>query len=108
MANRRSDVSSHPTSGEVQTYLESYCDHFNLHPRIRLRASIRNVIRDEEAKKWILDIEGRNPETFDKVVIANGMNQLPKQPRIPGMELFTGTAIHSRSFKRHLSTETPL
>lgn len=94
-------MSSHPTALQVQEYLINYSKHFNLGPSLRLNTSIKKVTFDEERKKWILHIEGSDPKTFDKVVLAGGgMVSAPSIPLIEGMERFGGITAHSQSFKR--------
>ncbi|CEJ88489.1 hypothetical protein VHEMI04733 [[Torrubiella] hemipterigena] len=79
--------------------MEDYADHFNLRPRLRLNTTVTKVRRDEKANKWILDIEGSDPQIFDRVVMATGIQGTPHIPKIPGMELFAGNNVHSRAFK---------
>ncbi|KAF6828212.1 hypothetical protein CMUS01_08666 [Colletotrichum musicola] len=84
---------------EVQKYLESYADHFNLRPHISFNTKVTRVQRDERADKWIIKVEGSADEAFDRVIMATGLHQKPNYPKIQGIELFAGRQIHSKSFK---------
>lgn len=81
--------------------MEDYADHFNLRPRLRLNTTVTKVRRDEKANKWVLEIEGSDPQLFDRVVMATGIQGTPHIPKIPGMELFSGNNVHSRAFKEY-------
>ncbi|KAF2128140.1 dimethylaniline monooxygenase 2 [Dothidotthia symphoricarpi CBS 119687] len=95
------DVSSFPTGAQVATYLTTYCEHFNLQPRIRLNTTIRRFTYDDDRQKWVVGLEGESEEFFDKVVIAiGGVTSLPNLPLIEGTEKFGGVSVHSRAFKR--------
>ncbi len=84
----------------MQSYLESYADHFALRDKMRLNTNVTRVSRDEDAGKWVVEIDGERRELFDKIVLATGINQLPHVPTISGLEKFTGQTLHSRAFKR--------
>jgi dimethylaniline monooxygenase (N-oxide forming) len=88
-------------SKERVSYIESYAEHFNLNKCFRLSTSVRRISYDIATKKWILDIGGAGLETFDKVVVAMGINTIPNIPKLTGAELFEGDYIHSQSFKRY-------
>ncbi|CAH0044434.1 unnamed protein product [Clonostachys solani] len=94
------DAPSHCTARDVQDYLESYVEHFGLSSRLRLGTNIQKVIRDEEADRWKLLVEGSDPLFFDKVVIATGAQQEPQIPDLPNIDKFSGNSVHSRSFKK--------
>ncbi|CAO2658055.1 Nn.00g073150.m01.CDS01 [Neocucurbitaria sp. VM-36] len=95
------DIPSYPTAAQVQQYLVSYLENFNLEPRIRLDTSIEQITFDEQRQQWVLHIKGKAHEYFDKLIIANGgMVGLPNVPTIEGIEEFKGTSVHSRAFKQ--------
>lgn len=60
--------------------------------------------RDKEQQKWILNIrtpDGKEVrETFDKLIVANGTNNMPKFPTLTGQDDFKGEILHSKDFKR--------
>ncbi|KAH7322739.1 flavin monooxygenase-like protein [Stachybotrys elegans] len=93
------DTPAHCSAREVQDYLESYADHFNLRPHLRLNTDVKRIWRSDEHAKWQLELAGAASEYFDKVVVATGPHQLPMMPQFEGEELFTGRLMHSRAFK---------
>ncbi|KAH0442394.1 dimethylaniline monooxygenase 2 [Colletotrichum camelliae] len=93
------EVPSLCSAGDVQRYLASYVEHFNLRPSLRLSTSITRVYRDESANKWVIEIDGGPDEMFDRVIMATGQNHTPKYPDIKKIELFRGETLHSKSFK---------
>ncbi|KAL6414436.1 FAD/NAD(P)-binding domain-containing protein [Ilyonectria robusta] len=84
---------------QVNQYLESYVDHFNLRPHMRLNTAVKRIVR-EESNKWRLDFEFAPSEYYEKVVIATGPHHEPVMPTIQGARLFSGRIIHSKAFKR--------
>lgn len=84
---------------QVNQYLESYVDHFNLRPHMRLNTAVKHIAR-EESNKWRLDFEFAPSEYYEKVVIATGPHHEPVMPTIQGARLFSGRIIHSKAFKR--------
>ncbi|RKL20363.1 hypothetical protein BFJ68_g3069 [Fusarium oxysporum] len=91
---------SHCPSAKVEEYIESYVDHFNFRDKLRLGVSVEKVRRDDERNRWVVDIQGSEPEYFDKVIMATGGNNRPHIPKVEGMEQFEGEVLHSRAFKR--------
>ncbi|CAK7231354.1 hypothetical protein SEUCBS140593_007897 [Sporothrix eucalyptigena] len=102
------DTPSLCASSYVDDYLQSYTDHFQLHPRIRLNTAIRSIKRDDENNKWLIAVApaGSPDDTptetliFDKLVMATGTNDKPSMPKIDGLDTFTGRVLHSQAFKR--------
>jgi len=95
------DISSCLTAAEVQQYLVSYAEHFNLGTHLRLNATVNQITFIDDRHQWAVDIEGEDVQHFDKVVIAiGGMTSLPNTPKTGGLDKFTGTALHSRAFKK--------
>ncbi|KAF5022589.1 hypothetical protein F66182_5360 [Fusarium sp. NRRL 66182] len=93
------DTPSHCTAGHVQDYIESYVDHFNLRPKLRLSTVVSGVRRDDDGR-WAVDIQGSGPEYFDKVIMASGINSSPHIPKLVGLDQFDGQVLHSRAFKK--------
>ncbi|KAF4439181.1 flavin depend monooxygenase that catalyses the oxidation of rubrofusarin to 9-hydroxyrubrofusarin [Fusarium austroafricanum] len=91
---------SHCTAKQVEEYLESYVDHFNFRSKLRLGVTVSKVRRDDESKRWVVDLQGSGPEYFDKVIVATGINNRPHIPELEGIDQFKGQILHSRSFKK--------
>ncbi|WYZ46684.1 hypothetical protein EsH8_IX_000909 [Colletotrichum jinshuiense] len=89
-----------PPAKEVESYLEGYVKRFNIRQFMRFNTNITCISHDDDANKWLIEIDGSSTESFDRVIIATGLNQTPNYPNITGIELFTGEQLHSKSFKR--------
>ncbi|KAH8678165.1 flavin monooxygenase-like protein [Xylariales sp. PMI_506] len=94
------NMPSHCTSSDVQKYLEDYVTHFDLTAHFQLNTIVNKVNFEEKTGNWKLTIEGSEPQYFDKVVIATGINHKPHVPGLKGADVFVGQCLHSRGFKR--------
>ncbi|ATY62734.1 dimethylaniline monooxygenase 2 [Cordyceps militaris] len=93
-------VPSHASAKDVQQYLESYAQHFDLEKRFRLGVSVQKIKRDEADKKWVVEMADGTSARFDKVVVSTGPTSHPNMPKISGVERLAGDYIHSQAFKR--------
>ncbi|KAH6892317.1 flavin-binding monooxygenase-like-domain-containing protein [Thelonectria olida] len=94
----------HPLAKDIQKYLESYAEHFNVLPHIQFSTRVDHVERDEASKKWLVYIkdEKTGSETcrgFDRVAVATGLLNAKRTPEVKGIEKFAGDVMHSREFK---------
>ncbi len=98
------DCPNHPTAAHIQQYLIDYVERFSLQPRLRLGTTVQKITFDEEHRIWNLVIseQGANSavKSFDKVVIANGINHHCNVPAIENVELFKGQIFDSQAFKK--------
>lgn len=81
----------HPTSRQVQQYLQAYVDHHDLSPAIRFNTTVTAARWEADRREWIIDASGpEGPEAFvaDWLVIANGICSTPNEPSLPGAEEF--------------------
>lgn len=95
------DMDDFPTAARLQRYFESYCDHFDLWPHIKLNSPIGKVKRNQN--DWTLKIGSKGnsasrTEHFDKVVFACGTFLKPRIPDLEGIEKFEGKSLHSIQF----------
>jgi dimethylaniline monooxygenase (N-oxide forming) len=90
----------YPTWQQMHNYLESYCDTFDLRRHINLSSPVTRLSRD--GKQWALEISPPDSapriEYFDKVIVAIGTFTKPKQPSLPGIEVFEGPVLHAINF----------
>ncbi|KAK5061309.1 hypothetical protein LTR84_007851 [Exophiala bonariae] len=97
-------IPSHPSAAQVQQYLDNYAKHFELESHFRLKTEVLRIDRVKEQQKWTLTLrtsDGKEArETFDKLIVANGTNNMPKIPTLTGQEDFKGEILHSKDFKR--------
>ncbi|RGP71422.1 hypothetical protein FLONG3_7132 [Fusarium longipes] len=94
----------HPSQKDIEQYLESYAENFDLLPHIEFSVSVDHIERDEQQGKWRVFI--KNVKTgveevryYSRVVVATGMLNTKHMPHVKGIEQFAGDAIHSRQFK---------
>ncbi|KAJ9609981.1 hypothetical protein H2200_006311 [Cladophialophora chaetospira] len=93
------DVDDFPTAKQLWKYFEDYCDHFELRPRIRFGADVKNFER--KRGKWAVEyIQNGSLHTdyFDKLMIAPGSFVTPRSPKLEGVEAFQGKILHSLNF----------
>ena len=95
------DVGDYPTAGQMKTYLNSYCDHFELRRLITLNAEVTDMKHVDG--RWALSYKQPGQETkvkyFDKILVATGTFTAPKQPELKGVEKFEGKVLHSVQFR---------
>lgn len=87
---------------EIQVFLESYAEHFDIVHRFRLNTKVTTVNRVGD--KWSLlltNAEGkREEEMFDRLVVCTGLFQTPKEPRVEGLDQFRGEILNAHTYKR--------
>lgn len=97
------DSNDFPTAEQTYNYIQAYATHFSLWGHIRLKTEINGIKRNEEFGKW--EIESTNSdgqktkESYDKLVMATAINDVPSRPKIPELDGFKGDVLHSISFK---------
>jgi dimethylaniline monooxygenase (N-oxide forming) len=85
------DYPEWPSGEQVQRYLESYVEHFDLKPYLRLNTTVNSVAINDEQTEWTVNSTSANPNgraseatrTFDYLVVCNGIFS---QPLIPAYE----------------------
>jgi len=99
------DYPEWPTGAQIQTYLAGYADTFGLTPEVRLNTEVTAAFPAGDGS-WTVQTRGEAgdgpPETFDRLVIANGVFCEPAMPSFPGLDEFTaaggrvmaGTELH--------------
>lgn len=88
------DAPRYVPRAQVVAYLESYCDRFNLNPR--LGESVASVRWDDG--RWITQTQSTR-YVSRHVVVATGYNRVPKMPEWPGRETFQGDLMHSSAYR---------
>jgi glycine/D-amino acid oxidase-like deaminating enzyme len=88
-----------PTGEQVQAYLAAYVEHFGVDRVVRLNTEVTAAYPVNG--RWNLEFDGGG-ETFDRLVVANGVFCEPYVPSYPGIDEFTaaggqvcaGTGFH--------------
>jgi dimethylaniline monooxygenase (N-oxide forming) len=98
------DMPPFPSGEQVQQYLESYAEHFDIRKHIEINTRVERVVRNNDDTKWIIHIlhdgQDKRMVEFDKVAVCVGAWVHPKLPSFDGQDIFQGKIIHSREFKR--------
>ena len=91
-------------------YVNAYVEMFGLRKYVQLNTFVLEVrrldqVQGNENKKFaVVYCESANPGQqktahADYVIVANGHNQVPYMPDLPGSDSFTGNIIHSRDYR---------
>lgn len=93
-----------PSPKEVQNYLISYIERFNLEKFLRLNTTVQKVTQIKETKQWmIVSVDTKQntttTEIFDFLTVASGLHHKSRIPNFESMECFKGIIMHSSKFK---------
>jgi cation diffusion facilitator CzcD-associated flavoprotein CzcO len=90
-----------PSREEVQEYLISYAERFNLNKHIYLNHTITRAskLSVENTTKWELEFENGDVKVFDFLTIASGLHSKPKIPDFKNLDHFEGFTLHSSQFQ---------
>nr|XP_033324761.1 flavin-containing monooxygenase FMO GS-OX-like 2 isoform X1 [Megalopta genalis] len=97
------------THQQVRAYLENYAKHFALLEHIQFNTRVKSVRLDTSwpggEDKWMVRIERLKTKqeekiVYDAVMICNGHYFDPNMPNVPGIETFSGTVMHSHSYRK--------
>jgi putative flavoprotein involved in K+ transport len=84
-------------SSDLVRYLEQYADGID----VRLETTVTAVQRlgkTPERTRWVVTTGAGTVYVVAAVVVATGHNRLPYIPELPGLEGFTGSALHVSDF----------
>jgi hypothetical protein len=76
------DYPEWPSGEQVQAWLESYAAHFGVDRHLRLHTLVLRAV--PSAAGWVLHLDDGTTETFDRLVVANGVFCEPSVPSFPG------------------------
>lgn len=86
----------YPSKYQFISYMESYANHFNIHPRFN--QSVKSAEFHKGSNLWVV-----KTQDFEYVshwlVVATGENAEPLVPKIPGLESFQGNVAHTSVYK---------
>jgi cation diffusion facilitator CzcD-associated flavoprotein CzcO len=103
------DYPEWPSGEQVQRYLQSYVEHFDLARHLLLSLRVESAVLDEVTGTWTVRASrtGGDPadvsvvRRFDYLVVCNGIFSEPAVPRFPGVEAFEaagGQLCHTSQF----------
>lgn len=80
---------------QLVEYYEDYARYFEIEPIFN--QEIINV--KKENGQWLSHTTSGEQYVSDQVILATGINRVPHRPTWKGLEEYSGTIIHSRSYK---------
>ncbi len=89
---------THVGHQELRAYLDHVVDRFDLRKHFRLRTSVVSVTWDERDKQHRVRTADGQEHRFEAVISAVGMFSAPRLPDLPGLETFTGVAVHTATW----------
>ena len=83
---------------QLVTYYENYAKQFDINPHFN--CEVTAVLK----KNDLWQIECANDKIFEaqNVIIATGLNRIPKLPNWNGQDSYKGEILHAASYKNHL------
>lgn len=104
------DYPEWPSGSQMQAYLRAYADHFGITPRLRLSTEVRSAEPKADGSGWTLTAgpagqpdAPTTTDTFDWLIICNGIFSIPSVPNYPGIDAFRaagGKVLHTSEFTR--------
>ena len=101
------DYPEWPSGQQMQEYLQSYSDNFNLTNDIHFNHTVINAQYDEKQSQWKLTAQkttgdqAKMTQAVDFLMVCNGIYSEPSIPQYPGAEAFKdngGTIFHTCEF----------
>lgn len=78
---------------EVRWYLANFAKTQGLLPRIRFNTEVASAVWEDGA--WTVTLDDGSTSKVDIVIAATGFLRVPKIPKVPGADSFTGKQFHS-------------
>lgn len=88
-------TSRYATGNEIRRHLESIAQKYDLVDDALFHTGVETSEWDEAGSCWVLRTDRGDEIRAQYLVVAPGILNLVKLPRIPGMEDFQGTAFHT-------------
>lgn len=80
---------------ETLRYLQHVADRFDLREHIQFSTKVVAATWDEDGLQWIVRTEDGRTLTTRYLMTAMGLLSVPTSPRLPGLESFQGTVLHT-------------
>jgi dimethylaniline monooxygenase (N-oxide forming) len=95
-----------PSKMEVNAYLHSYADRFQLKQFITLNRKVVNANKltekddkNRDLTRWRLEFDNGEAKTFDFLICASGPHSKPVIPTFKNLDLYQGVHFHSSEFQ---------
>ncbi|MDD9937800.1 MAG: NAD(P)/FAD-dependent oxidoreductase [Myxococcales bacterium] len=80
---------------EILAYQQHCADKYGLAPHLRFGCEVRRADYDEHACRWRVQLASGGTLEADVLVSAVGQLSRPREPELPGRELFRGEIFHT-------------
>jgi cyclohexanone monooxygenase len=85
----------YPTQPEILSYLNHVADRFDLRRDIQLSTRVTAAQFDDETSRWTVQTDQGDSTTTRFLIMATGCLSTARTPPFPGLETFTGLAVHT-------------
>jgi len=93
------DTPLFPHHDLIEKHMKNYIKHFNLEKHIKYKQKVTKV--EKQGDKWVVTANNKK-HPYDFVIVATGLNSVPKIPHDSVYKKFTGKKFHSHFFdKKH-------
>jgi len=96
----------HPQGADMQRYLLSVADKYDLRDKVRFNTAVETLVYDEKSATWTVTV--RKPDGSHEDIVANAVinghgpvNRF-KWPDIPGLHDFNGPVVHTAAWPADL------
>ncbi|WP_299486313.1 NAD(P)-binding domain-containing protein [Acaryochloris sp. IP29b_bin.137] len=90
------DYPDFPSAQNIQDYLQSFTDHFDLRQQIQLNCTV-HYVRPVEHNLWEVTFNNNETRLYKGVLLCNGHHWSKRFPPFEGQ--FEGEIIHSKDYK---------
>lgn len=95
----------YPIADEVEAYANELVTRYQLEPHIRLGTPAQKAVWDDQAKHWQVTTLAGEVLEAKAVISALGQLNIPKWPKIEGLDSFSGAMMHTARWDRSQSWE---
>lgn len=89
---------------EIQQYHRDVVERFGLDQYLRLNTEVVSARYDTETAQWHVVTDDGQTEIADFMLCATGVLHQPDVPDIPGLQIFSGTTVHTAGWDDDLDT----
>ncbi|MFD4295275.1 flavin-containing monooxygenase [Rhodococcus sp. NPDC058505] len=83
---------------ELKKYADHVADKYDLRRYMRFGAVVSGARWDDDARHWVVSIDGQEPVTGRYLLTATGFLSQPHLPDIDGIDSFAGTILHTTAW----------
>jgi 4-hydroxyacetophenone monooxygenase len=91
---------------EIQTYIEKCYGEMGIADQVRFEQEVLSTVWDKDKAVWNVKVRGKDGSTYEEsynaVISAAGLLNVPSFPIIPGMDRFKGPLFHSAHWDHSL------